>query len=314
MPRTIRVALGLVSASLILAACERSQQAPAVDTTTPPPPPPPDTVVTTPPPRPRDVGFGPALVVPSSTQGAALVVIPGLDEISDTTTFGGAELGGTRLDVFSRRGLVGQAELVSVSEDRPPGGCSAWPGASIRPVAGATLPTSWSVALVAGRARPVPLESIETLSGTDSARLAAEATRLASALPNDTSMAFRGIPFFVRIAYRFTSVTGVQALVAEVVRKVNVEANPLEEHILLVAEQDSGATSGRYRVGYSNRTSGTETSVVSTEVLAAITLSASGRAALVLDSVGYEGDVYSLLERAGPARWTVRWRSAYAGC
>ncbi|HJU66382.1 MAG TPA: hypothetical protein VJ596_11920 [Gemmatimonadaceae bacterium] len=314
MQRTLRVALALVSASLALAACERSQQAPPVDTATPAPPPPADTAVTLPPPRPRDVGFGPALVVPSSsTPTAALVVFPGFEEISDTTSFGGAEVSGTRLDVFNRGGQVGRAQLVGVSEDRPPGGCSTWPAANLRPTQGSSLP-SWSVALTAGRAQAIPLQSIETLSGTDSARVAAEATRLASALPNDTSMAFKGIPFFVRIAYRFTPVTGVQALVAEVVRKVNVEANPLEEHILLVAERDSADTSGRYRPAYSNRTSGTETSVVSTEVLAAVTLSPSRRPALVLDSVGYEGDVYSLLERTGPARWTVRWRSAYAGC
>lgn len=173
---------------------------------------------------------------------------------------------------------------------------------------------NWTVGLVSGRARPVALEPIATLSPTDSARLAAEATRLASALPSDTAADFRGIPFAVRIAYRFPAAPGVSALAAEVVRKVNEEADPAAEHIFLVAERDSTAASDRYRTAYAYRRSGGEAEVVSTELLAAITLGAPPRTTLVLDEVGYAGDSYALLERVGPLTWRVRWRSAYADC
>ncbi|MGH7718532.1 MAG: hypothetical protein ACREON_06785, partial [Gemmatimonadaceae bacterium] len=272
------------------------------------------TAVALPEPLPRDVGFGLVLLVPGSGPASALAVFPGFRELTDTTSFDARGLTGTTLELFSRSGLVGRARLASSPGESPTGDCPVWPTAPLTPVDTTAMPAGWSVAFIAGRAQPIPLQPIEALPGTDSARVAAQVTRLASALPNDTATAFRGIPFFVRIAYRFTPAPGVDALVAEVVRKVNVEANPLEEHILIVAERDGTDSDAPYRVGYSNRTSGPETNVVSTEVLAAVTLRATGRPTLVLDSVAFEGDVYSLLERTGAVRWAVRWRSAYSGC
>lgn len=238
--------------------------------------------------------------------------------LPDTVRFSGTEIRNATLDVFDRGGLVGKVHVSkTAAEEWIAPGCIDWPNASVEPVGGNAI-RSWMVAFLEGRVSPVPLDSIESLTSSDSARLAAEATRLASVLPRDTALAFRGIPFSVRSVYRFRSAAGVDGLVADVIRRVNQEANPLEEHILLVAERDSAAgerdAATRYRTGYSERTSGTEETVETTEILAAITLRSPPRTALVLGRVGQESGAYSLLERAHDGRWRVRWTSVHTGC
>jgi hypothetical protein len=160
----------------------------------------------------------------------------------------------------------------------------------------------------------VPLDSIEGLASADSARLAAEVTRLAAALPGDTASAFRGIPFSVRTVRRFRAAPGVDALVAEIVRKVALEANAREEHLLLIAERDSGQLSGRYTPAFSERTTGPEESVQSTDILAALALGEPPNLTLVARRDDGSGGSFALLERRGPRRWRVRWTSAYTAC
>jgi hypothetical protein len=160
----------------------------------------------------------------------------------------------------------------------------------------------------------MPLDSIEALPRADSARLAAEAARLASSLPSDTAQSFRGIPFFVRTVRRFTIPPATPALVAEVVRRVNQEASPREEQIFIVAERDSTQPPGRYTVAYYERSAGLEETVESTDVLAALLLGANHQPTLVLSRDDGDGVSYALLERTGPRTWRVRWTSAYAGC
>lgn len=86
--------------------------------------------------------------------------------------------------------------------------------------------------------------------------LAAEASRLASAVTASTAPAFQGLRFTAHDIRRFESTQGVQAIVAHLIRKVNQEASPLEEQTLLIAERDSGVTSGPYRLVYADRTHG----------------------------------------------------------
>jgi hypothetical protein len=91
-----------------------------------------------------------------------------------------------------------------------------------------------------------------------------------------------------------------------------VEANPLEEHTLLIAERDSATAP--LRVVHFDRRAGTEESVEAVELLAAVRLGPDAHPALVLVHVGYETTAYTLLERLGPARWRTRWRSVTTGC
>ncbi len=265
---------------------------------------------------------GPVLVVHSLATAvpasAARVVFPQYSDsaLPDTVRFAGNPLPKRMLDLFDRRGKVGEATLEKMETHQWAGpGCTEWPEATLLPrsrAAAVSLPV-WSVALLGGRAQGIPLDSIEGLSRTDSARLAAEATRLASILPHDTVAAFRGIPFAVRTAYRFVASTTVDALIADVVRKVNQEASPLEQHTLIIAERHRGDSTARFTTVYSERSAGSEEGVETSELLTALSMGSPPRPVLVLSRLGDETAAYALLERVD-GRWRVRWTSVHTGC
>ena len=255
---------------------------------------------------------GPVLLVGGTEPTSAAVVFPALTDstFTDSTTFALEPLGGQPVELFARPGLVGRAQVPTAAPTAPEGeACLAWPSV---PLPGAT--TGWLVGFVAGRATGIPLDSIERLASSDSAQLAAEAARLASRIPSDTAVAFNGLPFVVRTAYRFTAAPGVDALVADVVRRIAQEANPREQHVLLVAERPAGQRGARYRLVYHARTSGAEDAVETREVLAAVKLGSAGTPTLVLGLTYYEGSAFMLVERTGDGTWRERWSSAYAGC
>ena len=152
---------------------------------------------------------------------------------------------------------------------------------------------------------------IGTFARADSARLAADLARLANGLPNDTSAALHGVPFVVRAAWRFAPVPGTTAVAAIITRQLNMEASPIEERLLVVAERDSTST-GPYTAAWSDRSSAREEAVAISDVLAAVQLGETP--ALVLSREEGETTSYWLLERRGPGDWKVRWRSARAGC
>jgi hypothetical protein len=112
---------------------------------------------------------------------------------------------------------------------------------------------------------------------------------------------------------RFEVVPGVQALAAQVIRRVNQEASPLEEQTLLIAERDSATTSGSYRLAYAERSFGTEEEVSSSEVVAAVRIAGSVPFVVVARD-GSDGLSYSLIERTAPRQWRVRWTSGLAKC
>lgn len=271
--------------------------------------------------RPRASGWeasaGSVLVVRDSAASSGFVIFPQYADsvLPDTVRFNDASLRGTQLDLLGRAGQVGEARLGAlVSQEWSGSGCAEWPTAPLRPVGDSMLPPAWAVAFTAGRVQPIALDSLEALPRIDSARVAADITRLASALPNDTIPAFRGVPFAVDRAYRFSLASGVRVLVAEVVRRLNQEANPLEQQILLVAERDSASKSARPRTVYFERSSGSEDGLETFDVLAAVMLGATRRPALVLMREGPETNAYALLERGADGQWRLRWTSARTGC
>jgi hypothetical protein len=316
--RTLRRAAAATLLALT-AACERAREQPRVDTVTAVTLPPTDTATTPPLPTSAwDTTAGSVLLVRGDSPGDAQVVFPQYADstLPDTVRLDPAPIRGATLDVFGRRGLLGRARITGAQAREWTGdGCFEWPAATMAPAAGdtASLP-QWTVAFIGGRAQPIALDSIEALPRADSARLAVELTRLASALPTDAASPFRGLPFLVRSAYRFAPAPGVSAVAAEVMRKLNLEANPLEEHTLLVAERDSADARASFRTVYSERTAGHEERVATTEILAAVSLGSPRRAALVLARAGDESLAYLLLERGGAGRWQVRWASVAAGC
>ena len=176
------------------------------------------------------------------------------------------------MDLFSRRGLAGAAVLASAAAGNFTGTCTAWPTATVTTAEGP--PPDWSVGFQSGHATALPMDSMMGLPSADSARRAAAIARAASALPDDTAAAFRGLPFAVRDAHQFILPSGDTVLAAEVVRRLNQEASPQEEHLLIVLERDTLAGPGGapppFVVAYSERTSGPEDDVESSEMLAAV--------------------------------------------
>ena len=165
---------------------------------------------------------------------------------------------------------------------------------------------------VRGMAKTLPLDSLEGASSADSLLITTELARLASALSTSGDPAFQGLPFAVRKAYRFTTGT-TTAIVGDVVRRINEEANPREEHHLLVAERVSPG-SGGYVTAFYSRAAGAEEAVRTNDILSAVRFVRSERPAIVVSFDYEDGGRVALIERTGNHSWKITWRSAYTGC
>lgn len=223
-----------------------------------------------------------------------------------------------KVDLFSRRGLVGSATLSPESPGNFSGSCTTWPTAHVS--SGDGPPPEWTVAFIAGHAVGLPMDSMGMLSAADSSARAIDVARVTAALPNDTAVNFRGIPFVVRDAHRFILPSGDTVISAEVVRRLNQEANPAEEHMLVVMERDTvpghNGAPPPYVAAYSERTSGPEDDVESAEMLAAVILGRGPSAitALIIGRDYGDGSSYTLLQRVAAHQWRLQWNSAYVGC
>ena len=305
----------LASAIVALGACERKPAAPSAesaraagDSTAP----------ATATPTGAGIGWSPEagpvlLVQDESGPLRALVVFPDFTDstLTDTTTFDLAPVRGMTADLFSRGGVVSRgATLAPASENEHDDGCTGWPPARVAAPGGAA-PAAWTIGFVAGRAQPLALDSLAGMATRDSARFAADVARLASGLPDGGGSEFRGLPYVVRSAYRFTIAPGTEGLVADLMRRVNQEANPRMEHLLLVGEREGG---DRWQPAYHERTAGAEETLEVSDILGGVIVGDPARPTLVMARDYGDGTAYALLERTGPRSWRVRWSSAYAGC
>lgn len=263
-----------------------------------------------------DTSAGPILFVRGNSAAEAYVIFPTITDStpSDAVHFDSALARSTTIELFQRAGGGDTAHVGTIA-----GGewnadqCIEWPAARVQTMQNVDATSGWTVAFLKGRARALALDTVESMAHADSAQLAADITRLASTAPNDTSPTFRGIPFSVRTAYRFSPVAGTEAVVADVVRTLNQEANPLEEHTLIVGERVAGSNSP-YRLAYREVTAGSDETLESSDVLAAVSIGVPPRIALVLAREGYESNAYALLERQADGSWRLRWTSAHTGC
>ena len=240
-----RAIAALCIALISLSACEGSTRTAGGDSSVTAAPPSTDSGASTAMNAGWNADAGAILLVAGDAPGLGEVIFP---EVTDST-FGDSALmdlapvRGAQVTLFSRRGEVGNATVVgedtTAQADSSDDSCEDWPLVRLRTESRAPT-AAWTVGLVAGHARSMPLDSIEHLPRADSIRLASEVVRLAEGLPDDTARAFRGLPFYVRTAKRFQPAPGIQALVADVSRRINQEADPREEQLLLVAERDSG--------------------------------------------------------------------------
>ena len=256
-----------------------------------------------------DSTAGPFMVIPGSDSVDAAIVLPGLTDslLSSTKHFELSGLENTTLDLFSLQGFVGSSILHVSSQSAEAIGCLAWPEGQLA----GTVSAQWRVGLEAGRASGIKAAPIDAMQGKDSTALIADVLDAASHLPPGVDAAFRGIPFSVRNAYRLV-VRESSVIVAEVVRKINEEANPREEHVLVVAERRS--TAGGYQLVFHMISAGAEESLQTTDLLAAIKVAKTGHLALVVSFDYEDGGKIGLLEKVSKGTWQLIWKSAYTGC
>lgn len=249
---------------------------------------------------------GPVMLLRAGDEpSVAAVVIPSLtDSILAQMPHNDADsLAGMRFDLFNRAGSAGTVSLVKTGGTSGAEGCVSWP---LMRLEGSER--TWLAGFRAGIATPLQLDSLEGVPAADSLRITTQLARLASALPEPDDHAFQGLPFAVRKAYRTSSGS---LLIGDIIRRINEEANPREEHLLLVARQSTPET--EYSTVFFTRSSGSEDAVRVAEILAAIRFVNGGNIAIVV-SFNYEnGGRVGLVEQR-PDGWKMAWRSAYTGC
>lgn len=253
---------------------------------------------------------GPVMITSMGGSSDSIAVV--LPEATDSTiaTLQGLSppISGLAFDLFGRGGKVGSAITAApLPPVDPKQECDSWPLAKLQ-----SPRANWRVGFASGHVHAIKIDSIEAMSSTDSAALAASLAQTAATLPVASDPTFRGLPFRVRSAYTFR-LDSVDVVVADVVRSVNEEATPKLEHMLIIGER-SARTSGRYTVGYYSRTAGAEESTQATEVLTAVQIGASKRPAIVVNVEYDDGGKLGFIERAGPGEWRATWRSAYTDC
>lgn len=252
--------------------------------------------------------MGPALFVQGENRDEAIVLFPAETESTGDTQL--AALADSSADVvlFGRGGTRMTAKLASAATATDTE-CRLW---TLRSIHADGADNTWAVGFMARQVSALALDSIEVLSSRDSLALAAEASRLASGVTATTSPSFQGLRFAAHDVRRFEAAPGVHAIVAHLIRKVNQEANPQEEQTLLIAERDSGVTTGPYQLVYAERTNGLEETTTTPEIIGAVHI--AGRPTLVVARDGDDGVSYAFLERVGPRQWRIRWTSALTRC
>src|SRR5688572_22901107 len=137
----------------------------------------------------------------------------------DSARFQPAALRSLQIELFASGSRVGQARINTIVGSTRTDSCRAWPIARLeQPAADTASSRDWAIGFASNRVAELSVDSITGLASVDSARLAADIARIASALPGDTSATFRGLPFVVTKAWRTRAATGPQILAAIVVR------------------------------------------------------------------------------------------------
>lgn len=303
-PARHRAALAL-STVIVLAACDRARDAGRqTDTTLPPTVGGVESLGTGQPARRWEGSAGTVLLIRDDSLTRA--VYPTLTQLDSTAVLDEDLVRGFAAEAVAAEGGAGSLRIRGFSPIDEE--CAVWPAVTLS----ADSTRSWTVAFQRGAASPIVLHPIESFSSADSARLAVQLTRLAAVLPNDTSRAFRGLPFVVRAAHRLTPAAGAESVIAEIVRRVNVEANPREETLLVIAERDAPA--GEWRVAYSERASGDELHVQRATPLAAVHLGPQRLPTVVIERTGADWITYAFLQRSRDGAWQESWESAHSGC
>jgi hypothetical protein len=301
----------------ILAACERPRAVPPIDSAVPLRPATlgsstPQTATT------WDARLGPVLLVGGASPELATVVVGDSSRAgADTITAKEAIAIRSTPAVLVGRGdsvQVGILQEVRAAKGDDDSECTGWPTWAILSTHAGSALAPWSVGFVGATVQPIRMDSIESMSRVDSARLAADVTRLASTLPTPAGDRFVGLPFTVTSLWRFHAGPGAEGIVTNLVRHINQEARPFEERTLIIAERDSTRREERFTLAYFDRSQGAEETVESRDVLALARSTPDAQPMLVLGRDYGDGMAYALIQRDPSARWREKWHSPRGHC
>jgi hypothetical protein len=302
---------------VLVGGCERQRSVPPVDSSIPLRPAPVGPSGT-PSASTWDARLGPVLLVAASSPDWATVVVgdssrSGADTVTEREAIA---IRSTPALLLGRSdsvqlGILQDARIGKTEDETE---CTGWPAWRIVSARSGSQLAPWSIGFVGATVQPVRMDSIESLSRADSARLAAEVTRLASTLPSTGGERFVGLPFTVTSLWRFRAGPGVEGVAANLVRHVNEEARPSEERTLVIAERDSSHRDERFTLAYYDRSQGSEETVESRDILAIARPSADAQPMLVLGRDYGDGMAYAIIQRDPSGRWRERWRSARGHC
>jgi hypothetical protein len=238
-----------------------------------------------------------ALVLPQETDST----------LSKMGAFNLDDFANIAVDLIGPGGAVGKSSIAINAQQLPAEGCLVWPSVrlTVKPL------QAWKVGFAADHAAAIKMDSVEQLGAADSSSVTTELAKQASAISSNDDPAFQGLPFIVQKAYRL-SLGDTADIVASIVRKINEEANPREERLLLIIERTSNG--GDYSVAFQTRSAGSEDVVRTNTMLAAVRFVRTNRVALVVSFEYDDGGQVALLERVAPRSWKITWRSAYTGC
>jgi hypothetical protein len=306
-----------VALVLAMIACERPRAAPPIDSAVPLRP----AAIGSASPQATttwDAHLGPVLLIAGATPDLATVVVgdsahAGADTI---TTREAIAIRSTPATLVGRTDSVqlGILQEVRSAKGEDDSECTGWPAWAIQSARNGGTLAGWTVGFVGAAVQPIHMDSIESMTRVDSARLAAEVTRLASTLPTSASDRFTGLPFTVTSLWRFHAGPGAEGIVTNLVRHINQEARPFEERTLIIAERDSSRREERFTLGYYDRSQGAEETVESRDVLALARPTPDAQPMLVLGRDYGDGMSYALVQRDPSGRWREKWHSPRGHC
>ena len=284
----------------LVLSCERAKSPPPAESTAVPPTTA-DTTVAAASPRGRwDDAAGPVLLVAASSPAMAYIVAT--DSASESAQLSQLPHPAS-VTLFGRGGTVQTADLSARGDTN---------GCALGTLSAAPPPRPWSIGFIGGVIAPLPVDSTQAISPSDSSALVVAVNRLASALPNDPAGRFAGLPFAIQSLWRFTIPNGPLVVVATVTRQLAQEATPLQEHTLLVAERAPGDTV--FTTAYSERSYGAEETIESRDLLAGALVGVARTPALFLVRDYGQTTAYGLLERGSDGKWHRRWTSTRRHC
>jgi hypothetical protein len=263
-----------------------------------------------------DAGNGSAIYLPGEGGVAQVLLPPVMDDSVPRPDSAMIPVGAApaSVELFSPSGRVGTVALGEyASANQPVVGeaCDAWATVPLRDAAG-IAPQSWRIALQAGVADPITADSLGSLSRADSAMLVVEINKAAALLPLDSAGLLRRVPFGVSKAYRLRFDGEVEAVIAVVERRLNLEAAPRVERTVLVLERPPKVKT--FSAVWRETQYATEDDLVSVDLMTVVRFKASNLTSVFLGMDFGDGSRVEMLERSAGGIWTLRWASAYTGC